>query len=808
MKILNTQETKRKGFFPFAKAPFEDLKKDLKTEKKQLRISDDIPFIGTYKDDETLITKNASLIQIVKLKGISLISSRAEQENLLKEKKRILLGLDDRFSYSFLYFNRRNQEEFAQKPSVDLLTNKILLKWEEGFSNIFQTEIYLVVISKSPLQYSASVSRGAKENLITRYASISNHVVNLLEVFKKFKVTKCKGEDLLKVYDYVFNPYEEELRKHIFKYKQSASLATLYSRSDVKYCQNGLMSFESDLYKKYSKIVSIKSFPEETVMEIMDSLFKEKIEFLIVNNLLPNSEEKARDLIDDRLKQLSARPLVTDELENDALEARVALGEGKEGFYDFDFSIQVYADSEEDLANNIAKISGQLQRKGILSIVEKQGVRIKLMSFLPDTFHISPRKDLLSIGNISDMISLNSVSEGFNKCAFGDSPVVHMKTSKGSQYGFTFHVDEKSDSQGNTLVIGATGSGKSMITSFLLMNALNQFKDLQILGFDSKNGLKTPTSFFGGNHIRYGQEESLGFNPFQLEDTHENKLFLRDFIEILAGGVEEYEKDLVSDAIRNSFRAKKENRSLGAVMDANLFFEDIEGGRNRRPIHERLAQWVPDDMDGTNSKLHGMLFNAKKDILDFTNRWTVYDMEVALNSEVLYPMASYIFHKFRTQVEPKGVPHIVLIDEMSSYLNNPIFSKYILKHIKEARKKKGMFLGLLQSLSDILGNPEGKEIIQNTGTFILFPNDRTMAEDAKYLNLTDSEFEWLKNSGASRQVMIKKLSQETVIIDTDLMCLGGYGSAFSSDSDTLNKLEKLNFKENWRENLVEGSNVK
>ncbi len=96
---------------------------------------------------------------------------------------------------------------------------------------------------------------------------------------------------------------------------------------------------------------------------------------------------------------------------------------------------------------------------------------------------------------------------GFKANSWGNSPLSVFKNLDYSPFLFNFHNQEVSHNNakeiarvnGHTLVIGATGSGKSTLISFLMMSAL-KYQNMRLLAFDRMQGLYSFTEFFKGHY--------------------------------------------------------------------------------------------------------------------------------------------------------------------------------------------------------------------------------------------------------------------------------------------------------------------
>jgi type IV secretion system protein VirB4 len=132
---------------------------------------------------------------------------------------------------------------------------------------------------------------------------------------------------------------------------------------------------------------------------------------------------------------------------------------------------------------------------------------------------------------------------------------------------------------GHTLVLGATGSGKSFLTNFLTTHA--QKYDPFTVVLDLGHSYRKLATLLRGSYLEIGLRTGDDtINPFAFEPTPEHLHFLHAFVRVLLEGSDGYrltelEDREVYDAIENVYVLDRSQRRLFTV--ANLLPRALAG---------------------------------------------------------------------------------------------------------------------------------------------------------------------------------------------------------------------------------------
>jgi len=299
---------------------------------------------------------------------------------------------------------------------------------------------------------------------------------------------------------------------------------------------------------------------------------------------------------------------------------------------------------------------------------------------------------------------------------------------------------------GHTLVLGATGSGKSFLLNFIVTSA-QQYDPFTIV-LDLGHGYRKLAALLHGRYIELGlRQRSVTINPFALEPTPEHLHFLHAFVRVLLEGEDGYQLSEAEDrevyeAVENLYALHRAQRRLLTV--ANLL---------PRGLSARLQKWV----DGGR---YADLFDHTDDTLTF-DRLQVFDFEaMRAFPSLIEPLLFYILHRVNDRIDgDSGVRSLKLcvIDEAWRFIQNPTLRVYIQEALKTWRKKNAAMLLATQTIEDFASVDMLRTVAESCPTKLLLANpalDRSRYADLFQLN--DMELDVLSTLTPRGQFLLKR----------------------------------------------------
>ncbi|MYN64905.1 MAG: DUF87 domain-containing protein [Acidobacteria bacterium] len=178
-----------------------------------------------------------------------------------------------------------------------------------------------------------------------------------------------------------------------------------------------------------------------------------------------------------------------------------------------------------------------------------------------------PRRVFVSAGVAACVAPLFGPPRGERRCTHLDAPALTVfETPAGTPYHYDLFGGRD---VGHTLMLGATGAGKSFTLNFLLVQALQY--DPRVLILDLGGSYRALTQFLGGGYLEVSPEkDAIPLRPFGLEPMERTVQFLSAWVLRLLriGGWEESSGDLseVRARIEDLYALAPVRRSLGNLV--------------------------------------------------------------------------------------------------------------------------------------------------------------------------------------------------------------------------------------------------
>lgn len=319
-----------------------------------------------------------------------------------------------------------------------------------------------------------------------------------------------------------------------------------------------------------------------------------------------------------------------------------------------------------------------------------------------------------------------------------------------------YHYDLFAGDVGHTLILGATGSGKSFALNFLLVEALKYGPRVLIL--DLGGSYRWLTRFVGGRYLELvpgGVEPTLRLQPFSLPATTRTFQFLTGWVLRLLklGGYEADGADTseIRARIEDLYALGSERRTLGVLA-----------GSLPAAMWPAFSRW-------TEGGAWGAFFdNAPANSPDLAFRdWQVIDLAgAAEHADLCEAALAYLLERMRLEIEdPTEAARLKLmvVDEAWRYLADPAVLAYLAEAAKTWRKKNAALVLATQSAIDVTGAPGAAALLESIPTKLFLANPELPDEAGALFRLNDSEVARIRELTPKRELYLRRPDEAAVL---------------------------------------------
>ena len=537
----------------------------------------------------------------------------------------------------------------------------------------------------------------------------------------------------------------------------------------------------------YGAILNLKEYPDGTYPGVLNGLKYLDVEYVITHSFSPMSRYDAMKTLERTRGMMisSGDKSFTQIAELDHAMDQLASGNFVLGGYHF--SLAIYADSQEQLSQNIAAARAELSNAGFVTTKEDLAVCAAYYAQLPGNWNYRTRIANLSSLNFLGLCPLHNFAAGKREGNPWGQCVTVLQTTNGQPYYFNFHATlEGEDSEGekaiaNTMVIGKSGTGKTALINFLLSQVQKYDPKPTIFFFDKDRGAEIFVRACGGAYMALESGQPTGFNPFQCENTEANVQFLCGLMKQL-GGKAHYSAAEDDDILR----------AVRAMLDTPLALRSISNFQKSLPntgddsLYANIRKW-------TRGNSLGWVFDNPQDKIDFSGANIIgFDYtDVIENPQVRDPVIGYLIHRMEELID--GRRFIYIMDEFWKILDGEGGLKEFAKNKqKTIRKQNGMGIFATQSPEDALKSDISAALIEQTATMILLPNPNADKKDyIDGLKLTDSEFQVVKSLDERSRCFLVKQGHASAVCQLNLRGFDDELAVISASTDNIDIMDSI-----------------
>lgn len=731
------------------------------------RLAEHLKLDAVMSDGFTIQASDGSLTRCIELEGRDLtFLEPAVQETLYFGRKNWVDSLTETGVTVRMFIDRRAASIVQPPPAANPAIIRISKAWNANFTSIHRKRLVIAI--------TAPAGRNA---VTTLNEAVDKTLANLIE-YKPRLLTQRDREnnassDLLGFWGSIASPISRPTPAGV-----GTNISEAVAVDRVTFGnKDGILKFHSGPFTLYGASVGVVWIGDTIDTAFVRELNALPISFTFMVGFQPWNRAKAVQYIQWRKKQSLMGRFSEGKAEQfeDALEAVEGNAGERQAFCSAVIRLFIYAASKEELEVAFQQVHA-VAATHELSIAREGTMSDPSWFSMFPAYKLWPREYRIFSHNIAVLATLENQAEGMHKSPWGPGPITYFRNASGSPYAFQFHVTDDNDAPGHTLLIAPTGSGKTVLVSFLAAMAMRH-EHLRSYFFDRLQGTYVFTTALNGLYLTPdgSDEANVSLNPFQCDSTPENKTFLRNFVQTLARVDDPKSLDEIGMAVDGAFRFLDRNeRSLAELCKA--------GFRPHGEVYKGLQKWI-------DPRLNGRIFNAPEDTLDLAStRLVAFDMTSLYdNPEVAAAVVTYISHRILNNMRQQYSPSLVFVDETAPLLGNPYFASSYKVWLREFRKYHGVIISAFQTPGAVeaLGTELAETIRTQCMTKIFFQNPDAIEEDFRKFDLTPGELAFIKRQlpiaqRLPRSVLLKKAGGESLILDVNLSPLGPLLQIFSS----------------------------
>jgi len=697
---------------------------------REARLAHMLPYVSLV-DDQTVRTRVNELFQCIRLDGVnSYTTDDAYLDKVTALFAQIVAQLGPEFSY---YVHKVSKAIAPELDSIepDDFAGEVDQIWRaklEG-GGLRDKTLTLTIIHRPPPKSFLPFLNGSapdhfKEETAKRQRRL-NEAVNLFVsglAELKPRVLSAKAGELVGFLGALNTGQELPL----YPVSTFGFLSFNVANTRVTFFEDHFELSEGVVGQRFGKSFTIGEYSEATSCTMFD-LLNLPVDMIVTHSFTPINSNLMASRIKRQKRQMQASQdaalslMEALEIAADDLEAK------RQSFGEHHMVVTIFCDTLEELQTLSAEIVNAAAAEGVKMIGELRASAITNRNFADfAAFHRT------QLGKTGGEVPWGKV-------------ITMLPTPEQSAYRFSYHEQgspDKEPTSGHTLIMGRPGSGKSVLSAFLMTQARRA--GARIFVFDYP-----------------------GLNPLWTEVDDRGTAWLSDWLSTLLYRSDKpltpNQTNRIQEVVRQNANAA--NPDLRNWKDfASLFVSTDDGG----DLHQRLLEWTTDGR-------YGWIFGQSlEDTFSLEGDVVGFDLTGILDSESekeRMAVLSYLFRRVEREIEDRR-PTIIVIDEAWKALDNAYFAERLSNWLVTARKQNTVAVMMTQYASQLERTRTGKTIIEAVPTQILLPNIRAHASDYAMLNLFEKELDVLLNTGSASRLALIRDDRGSVVVDADLSALG------------------------------------
>ncbi|MBU2934505.1 type IV secretion system protein B4 [Pacificibacter marinus] len=742
--------------------------------RKERPMASMLPYVSLV-NDVTIRTRGNALFQCIRLDGVnSMTSDDAHLEKIRALFAAIIAQIGPEFSFYVHKVSKAietalppvREEEFAQALDT---------RWQSAMARagLRDKTLTLTVLKRPPLGARLRLKRSdsieqMKDQTAKQLRKLEEVVGFLLSSFAEMnpRLLGAESGELLGFLG-ALNIGQE---RPLFAKSRFGVIAEDVANTRVTFQGRGFTLDDGTAGKRFGTSFAIKTYPAKTSCTMFDEL-NLPVDMVVTHSFTPINSNIMASRIKRQQRLMKASDDGAISLAEELVDALDDLESKRLSFGDHHMTVTVFAETEEKLEAIAAEVRNIAIGEGVNLVNESFAARTHYFAQHPGNGQMRSRKAAITNTNFADLAALHRSQLGKpgDNVPWG-KPISMFPTPERSGFLFNYHEAGQPDKEptgGHTLILGRPGSGKSVLSAFLMTQARRC--DARVFVFDYRTGMEMAVRANCGRYSAIKAGEATGLNPLRTEIDGRGQAWLSDWLATLLNRTDKplspVQVNRIQEVVRQNAGAN--NAALRNWQDlASLFVAGADEG----DLFERIQEWTADGR-------FGWIFGqSSEDTFSLDGNVVGFDLTGILDSESekeRMAVLSYLFRRVERVIEDRK-PTLIIIDEAWKALDNPYFADRLSNWLVTARKQNAVVVMMTQYASQLEKTRTGKTIFEAVPTQLLLPNIRASATDYTMLGLTEKELSVLLGTGSNSRLALVRDDQGSVVVDADLSALGPY----------------------------------
>ena len=705
------------------------------------KVQDIIPVKAIWEDGIFLVGNN-KYSKSFKFVDINYaVASREDKEAMFLDYSELLNALDTGATTKITINNRRiNKLDFEKtmllKEEHDELDkyrkeyNQMLLSQTKKANEIVQEKIITISIYKKSIEEARNYFSRAGADLISHFGTLGSKCVELdaeerLRIAHDFYRT---GEET----SFHFDIHETMKKGHDFK----------------DFICPDSVEFQSDFFKigeRYGRVLFLKEYASF----IKDSMVAELTE---LNRNMMLSLDIIPIPMDEAIREAENRRL--------GIETNITNWQRKQNANN-NFSAIIPYDMEQQRNESkefLDDLTTRDQRmfSSVLTIVLTAESKEQLNNDTESVLQTARKNTVLPFGTrkIDALRTLTTES----LAVFMPFKVQEIRHENGIFYGQNtisknmIIADRKQLLNGNSFILGVSGSGKSFTGKQEISSIILKDKDADIIIIDPEREYSPLIKALGGEVIKISSTSDNHINAMDMNSEYgdgANPVILKsEFILSLceqligSGNLGPKQKSIIDRCTANVYRVFQQGNYQGIPPTLQDFREDLL--RQQEPEAKEIALAIE---LFTNGSLNTF---AKNTNVDTDNRLICYDI-LDLGKQLLPIGMLVVLDSILNRItsnRSKGKNTYIFIDEIYLLFQYEYSANFLFTLWKRVRKYGAFCTGITQNVEDLLQSHTARTMLANSEFIVMLNQASTdRIELAKLLNISDLQMSYITNVG-------------------------------------------------------------